>query len=132
MQELSEAVISSWFDRFNEAFATFDASRVAELFAVPGVALRGDGSLVALTIREDVVRYYRTALDGYRKSGCVGCRWDALEIERMGSQSAVATVTWNLFKIDGSDLAIWRQSYCLTRTADGLKVFASASHANSS
>jgi hypothetical protein len=50
-----------FFDRFVAAFATFDPAVIADLFATPGVTLRADGSLIALTTREDVVRYYRAA-----------------------------------------------------------------------
>ena len=119
----------AFFDRFTVAFATFNAARVSELFASPGVALRGDGSIVALTGRDDVIRYYQSALDGYRERGCTSCKWTALEVVAMGSRSFLATVTWHLLKQDGTPLSSWRQSYSLRCDGDGPRVFASASHA---
>jgi hypothetical protein len=50
-----------FFDRFVAAFATFDPAAIADPFATPGVTLRADGSLVALTTREEVISYYRNA-----------------------------------------------------------------------
>jgi hypothetical protein len=47
--------VKDFFDRFVTAFASFDAVNVAELFATPGVALGRDGSIIALTTREDVL-----------------------------------------------------------------------------
>ena len=120
-----------YFDRFVHAFSTFDAARVADLFATPGVALRGDGSLAGLTERDDVVRYYKAALDKYYRDGCRSCRWSRLTVVPIGHRSLLATVTWELLRDDGAVVARWRQSYCLTRLRDGeLRAFASATHAD--
>jgi hypothetical protein len=119
----------AFFDRFATAFATFDAAVVAELFATPGVALRKDGSIVALTTREDVVRYYQAALDSYRRDECHSCRWAELELTPMGRRSVLAAVTWDLLREDGSVVTQWRQSYGLSFSEAGPRIFASAMHA---
>lgn len=119
----------AFFDRFANAFASFDAANLAELFATPGVALRRDGSIVALTARDDVLRYYQVALDRYRRDGCRSCRWTDLEVTAMGARSMLATVTWDLLREDGSVLSRWRQSYSLSDDDGGPRVFASAMHA---
>jgi hypothetical protein len=118
----------AFFDRFATAFASFDAANIAELFAPPGVALRKDGSMVALTVREDVLRYYQAALDSYRREGCRSCRWEDLEVASMGRRSMLAPVTWDLLREDGSVLARWRQSYGLRCSETGPQIFASAMH----
>jgi hypothetical protein len=123
------ALAEALFDRFARAFATFDAAHVAELFATPGVALRMDGSIVALSAREDVVRYYQAALDGYYRDGCRSCRWMQLEVTPMGSRAMLATVTWELLRDDESVVVRWRQSYSLSNFEGGPKIFASAMHA---
>jgi hypothetical protein len=123
------AVIETFFDRFVKEFATFDATRVATLFATPGVALRRDGAIVALTKPEDVERYYQSALDHYRKDGCVSCGWTELEVVAMGDASALASVTWRLLRADESLVASWRQSYCLRMIGAEVAIFASAMHA---
>jgi hypothetical protein len=82
-----------YFDRFARAFRTFDGHEVADLFATPGVAVRGDGSIVALTTRDDVVRYYQDALDCYGRDGCRSAHWSRLESIPIGRHSLLATVS---------------------------------------
>lgn len=118
----------AFFDSFVAAFATFDPAAVADLFATPGVALRADGSLVALSTGDDVVRYYRAALEGYHRNGCRSCRWANLQVTPTGSRSMLAAVTWDLIHEDGSVMRTWRQSYFLQQSDDGPKAFASAPH----
>jgi hypothetical protein len=121
---------AQFFDRFVVAFATFDPAVIADLFATPGVALRRDGSLVALTTRDDVIRYYRAATEGYHHNGCRSCRWADLQVTASGSRSMLAAVTWDLLHEDGSIMTTWRQSYYLRESEAGLTAFASASHAD--
>lgn len=121
---------AQFFDRFVVAFATFDPAVIADLFATPGVALRRDGSLVALTTRDDVIRYYRAATEGYHRNGCRSCRWADLQVTTSGRSSMLAAVTWDLLHEDGSIMTTWRQSYYLRESDAGLTAFASASHAD--
>ena len=101
---------AQFFDRFVVAFATFDPAVIANLFVTPGVALRRDGSLVALTTRDDVIRYYRAATEGYHGNGCRSCRWADLQVTASSSSSMLAAVTWDLLHEDGSVMTTWRQS----------------------
>ncbi len=119
-----------FFDRFVTAFATFDPGRIADLFATPGVTLRADGSLVALVTRDDVISYYRAAIESYHRNGCRSCRWTNLAVTTTGVRSLLAAVTWDLLHDDGSTMATWRQSYYLAACEDGPKAFASATHAD--
>src|SRR5258708_34403793 len=117
-QELSEAAVRDFFERFVAAFATFEATKVAELFATPGVALRRDGSLVPLTTRDDVLKYYQVVLDGYRQGGGVSCRWSDLKLTGVGKQSAVAAVPWSLLRHNAAEPAAWSQSSCFQPVCD--------------
>lgn len=121
----------AFFDRFARAFAAFDGGAVADLFAPPVVALRGDGSRVGLPTRDDVVRYYQAALDGYRRDGCRSCRWSDLSTVPMGRRALLAAVTWDLLREDGTVVLRWRQSYALALSGDDGRpsAFAAVSHA---
>jgi len=121
--------VEAFFDRFVDAFATFDGRRVADLFAVPAVACSEDGTLVGLTTRDEVVDYYQAALDAYRIRGCVACQWSDLRMTSMGTRSLVAAVSWRLLGSDDRVVSAWRQSYCLLTTGGAAKCFAAASHA---
>ncbi len=121
---------TAYFNRFAAAFRTFDGNQVAELFAAPVVAFGRNGSLLGLSTRDDVVRYYQAALDRYRRDGCCFCRWSDLSVVSMGRLSVLATVTWDLLLEDGAVHTRWRQSYSLGLLGEGgLKAFAAASHA---
>ena len=122
------SAVEAFFDRFVEAFATFDAANVAELFATPGVALGKEGGVVALTTRDELLRYYQSALDRYRAGGCTSCGWSCLETVAMGRDAVLAAVTWHLLRGDGSLLTRWRQSYCLAMAPSGPRIYASAMH----
>jgi hypothetical protein len=126
--EIDRAAAAELFDRFASAFAAFDAAKVAELFAIPSVALRKDGSIAGLSTREDLLGYYKAALDTYKRMGCRTCRWAQLEMRPMGAQASLATVSWELLRADGSIALCWRQSYCLSNHQDGPRIFASAQH----
>lgn len=122
------AAVGEFFDRFVEAFASFSGSRVAALYHVPGIALRGDGSIQCLQSRAEVEGFFQRALDGYRRDGCRAARFKDLDVVEMGGRSALGTVTWELLRDDGSVLRHWRQSYNLVRLDAGWQVFASTYH----
>lgn len=131
MQTTGLALASTYFDRFAAAFATFDGEQVADLFGAPVVALRSDGSLIALPSRGDVVRYYQAALDNYHRDGCRSCRWSELTVTAMGSGALLAAVTWDLLKPDATVVTRWRQSYGLSLFGEaGPKTVFAVSHAD--
>ena len=117
-----------FFDRFVEAFRLFSGARVASLYLVPGVALRGDGSIEAVQSRADIERFFQAALDGYYRGGCRAARFRDLEVVPMGGRSVLGTVTWELLGEDGSLVKVWRQSYNLVLLEEGWQVLASTYH----
>lgn len=124
------ALARAYFESFAAAFATFDGSEVARLFAAPVVALRSDGALVALPDHAEVVRYYQAALDRYRDNGCQSCRWLDLSVTPMGRGALLAAVTWELLRQDGTVATRWRQSYALSLFGDATpRAFSCVSHA---
>jgi hypothetical protein len=124
---LSEEV-AGFFDDFVVAFKSFSGARIATRYLVPGVAVRGDGSIRSLQSREEVERFFQGAVDGYRRDGCRDIRFTGLEVVPMGGQSVLGTVTWELLREDGSVLRQWRQSYNLVRGENGWQILASTYH----
>ena len=103
-------VVGQFFDRFVEAFGSFSGPRVAALYHVPGIALRGDGSIQSLQSRAEVEGFFQAALDGYRRDGCRAARVKDLDVVPLGGGSALGTVTWELLREDGSVLRTWREA----------------------
>jgi hypothetical protein len=122
----SEEAIKKLFDRFVEAFETFDGTIVGSLFIAPGVALKRDGTLQGFPVQQDIVAYYQTALDNYRASDCCGCRYSQLKIDFLNERSAVATATWDLLRRNDSVISHWRQAYFMTLSAGNWRIFGSA------
>jgi hypothetical protein len=120
--------IAGFFEDFVEAFGSFSGARIATRYCVPGVALRGDGSLRVLGSREEVERFFQAAVDSYRREGCRGIRFKDLDVVPMGGRSGLGTVTWELLREDGTVLRHWRQSYNLVRVETGWQIFASTYH----
>jgi hypothetical protein len=120
--------ITGFFDDFVEAFISFSGVRIAARYHVPGVALRGDGSIQCFESRAEVERFFQSAVDGYRRDGCRGIRFKDLDVVPMGGRSALGTVTWELLREDETVLRHWRQSYNLARVEAGWQIFASTFH----
>ena len=114
------------FDAFVEAFATFDGTIVGRLFVAPGIALRRDGTLQGFSNQGDIEAYYQRALDHYRASGCVSCRYSNLETRLLNDDSVIATASWDLLHRDGSVIGHWRQAYFMTRFGGRWRIFGSA------
>lgn len=121
-----EAEIRQFLDGFIEAFATFDGKAVGRFFAAPGVALRRDGSLRGFPALDEIESYYQDALDRYRAAGCCACRYSELDIDSLSETCAVAKVSWDLVRADGSVLSHWRQAYFMSRSAGEWRIFGSA------
>lgn len=120
--------LTRFFDDFVNAFASFKGAPLADLYLVPGVALRGDGLIQGLQSRTEIERFFQATLDRYHREGCRACRFKDLDVVPIGGRSALGTVTWELLGEDAAVLKTWRQSYNLVRTDSGWKVFASTYH----
>lgn len=123
-----DAGVAAFFERFVAAFASFDGRRVAALYHVPHVALRGDRSIDCLTDADAVAGFFHGALDDYRAAGCRSCRYGDLETVRLGAASLLATVTWRLLDGQREVRRTWRQSYNLANVSGEWQVMASTEH----
>ena len=54
---------------YNEAFASLDGQRIAALWHVPTVTMRGDGSIHCFQSREELARLFQGVADTYQKDG---------------------------------------------------------------
>lgn len=121
--------IQHFFDAFVAAFAQFDGALVAQRYTVPCVSLDAQGALRSFHTRAEIAGYFQSVLTAYHQQGCRSCRFGDLEVVAVGTRSALASVTWELLRADGSVASGWRESYNLLRTDQGWKVFASTDHA---
>ena len=120
---------AAFFDEFVKAFRTFDGSEIARRYVSPYVAVHADGSIDCFSAHLDVVEYFQRVVGGYHRKGCRSCRYHDLDVVSVGRQCALATVTWELLREDGSVVSSWRESYNLARVGEDPRVFASIVHA---
>jgi ketosteroid isomerase-like protein len=120
--------IEAFFEAYNEAFASFDGHRIAALYHLPTVTMRGDGSIHCLRSREELARFFQGVADTYRKDGYAGSRFEGLQVSPIGGRSALATLDWKMSRGDGSLIREWRQSYNLVRVVSGWEILVSTFH----
>ncbi len=119
---------TAFFDAFVAAFSSFDGVQVVARYAVPGLAIRGDGNVQVLQSRPDLEAFFQQVLDTYHRDGCRACRYRDLAITPIGNRGLLGAVTWDLLRADGSVLKSWRQSYNLAQTSEGWRIVASTEH----
>jgi hypothetical protein len=127
MDDLERAA-RAFFDEFVTAFASFDGKEIARRYQSPYLALSADGKLTCFHSAAEIADYFQKVVDDYHRQGCRSCRYRNLEVLPLGSRSALATVTWDLLREDGSPLTSWRESYQLTLAGESLRVVASVDH----
>ena len=128
MAKALEAEISAFLKQYLETFATFDGDRIAALYCIPTVTMRGDGSIHSFQSREEIARFFQGVADTYQGEGATSGTMHDLDVVPIGERSALATVTWKNRRPDGSVARQWRQSYNLVRFAEGWRILAATFH----
>jgi hypothetical protein len=124
------AEVAAFFDAFVQDFASFDGAQVGRRYLAPYVALHTPGSIELFASPGEIAPYFQQELDRYHETGCRSCRYTDLEVMAMGTQCALASVTWELCAGDGKVLSTWRESYNLARQGRELFIFATIDHAH--
>jgi hypothetical protein len=125
-----ELEMSAFLDRYNEVFATYDGNQIAELYCVPTITMRGDGSIHCFQSREEIVQFFQGVADTYKGEGTKGGTVHDLVAVPIGERSALATLTWKNLRADGSVARQWRQSYNVVRFGEGWRILAATFHLN--
>ena len=120
--------IRGFFEQYTKAFDSIDGNRIAALYCMPTVTMRGDGSIHCLQSRKELARFFQGVADTYYRDGYRSGRFTNLQVVPIGGRSALATVDWELLRSDGSVIRAWRQSYNVVRVAGGWQILASTFH----
>lgn len=121
--------LERFFQEFAIAFQARSGELIAQRYLAPHVSLGADGRLQHFARHAEIGAYFQAILDQYFHQGCRTCRYTELRTVALGSNSALASMTWELLNDSGDVIMSWSESYTLTRTAEGLKIFASVDHA---
>jgi hypothetical protein len=120
--------VRGFFEEYNNAFASIDGNRIAALYHMPTVTMRGDASIHCLQSRDELARFFQGVADSYYKDGYRGGSFENLQVVPIGERSALATMDWVMRRGDGSLIREWRQSYNLVRVGNGWQILVSTFH----
>ena len=120
--------IRGFFEKYAKAFDSIDGNRIAALYHMPTVTMRGDASIHCLQPREELARFFQGVADTYYKDGYRSGKFTNLQVVPIGERSALATMDWELQRGDGSVLRKWRQSYNVVRVGNGWQILVSTFH----
>jgi hypothetical protein len=124
---LSEEV-RGFFEQYTKAFDSIDGNRIAALYYIPTVTMRGDGSIHCLQSRAELSRFFQSVADTYARDGYRSASFKNLQVVPIGGRSALATMDWELRRGDGSIIREWRQSYNVVRVDSGWQILVSTFH----
>ena len=93
--------VREFFESYRDAFDSIDGQRIASLYHIPTVTMRGDGSIHSLQSREELARFFQGVADNYQKEGYAGGRFDELQVSPIGGRSALATMDWQMLRRGG-------------------------------
>ena len=120
--------VRAFFENYKDAFDSIDGQRIAALYHIPTVTMRGDGSIHSFQSLEELARFFQGVADNYQKDGYAGGRFEGLQVSPIGGRSVLATMDWEMLRRDGSLIRRWRQSYNLVRVGSGWQILVSTFH----
>ena len=120
--------VRAFFESYQAAFDSIEGERIAALYHIPTVTMRGAGSIHSLQSREELARFFQGVADSYQKDGYAGGSFEEFEVSPIGECSALATMDWEMRRRDGSLIRKWRQSYNLVRAGSSWQILVSTFH----
>jgi len=125
----SHQELVDFFDRFVDAFRTFDGGVVATRFHSPFIAVHTDKTVETLYSETETATYFQKYLEDYSALDCRTCGYRDLEVHPVGDSCLLATVTWELYDENRSILTSWIESYLIARKDSDLTILSTIDHA---
>ena len=125
-----ETSLRAFFEHYARTFHQ-DVERFCDLFDVPSETLRLDGSVQRFDTRRAAVEFFALAKSKFEDEGCAQWGIRGLAAEDLGRGCAMATIEWDMQRIDGTPIRGWRQTYYVVGGPIHWKVHRSALHAGS-
>lgn len=126
--ESTDEAVKSALIGYEEAWSRHDAAAVASFYYEPAMRVSKGGPTVR-AIRADQQAFFDGFLRGLVERGYARSRWESLEVRLLDDQTAMASGVTVRSRADGSELERAGVTYALRNTADGWKIFMSATHA---
>ncbi len=116
--QAGQASVQEYLDRFATALTTGDTGAMAKLWGVPAFVI-GEHEARVVQSDSEVEQFFGDAKDLYNERGIVSTRAEITNLDWIGEDLVIATVTWPY--LDGNDRVLSEESssYTLLRGEDG-------------
>ena len=121
-ETVKEALMS-----YEQAWSRHDAEAIASFYYEPAIRVSKGGPTVRAT-RTDQKAFFDGFLRGLVERGYSRSRWESLEVRLLDDQTAIASGITARLRADGTLFEQVGVTYALRNTADGWKIFMSATH----
>ena len=126
--EVLEKEVSEFLESYADAFNRVDGAGIAEMYHLPCLTVRGDGSIHEFCDLGQVRGFMTSVAKTYYEEGNRACSFDDLSVVPIGGECVLATLKWTLRDEEGAPIREWWQSYNLIRTKDGWRFLLSTFH----
>ena len=120
--------IEGFFQRYARAAEAMQIDELASLHHTPCLKVHGDGTVQLLSDRDAVCGFFRELAGKYAARGHSGGRFRDLEVKPIGTAGALASLTWEQYRSDGSVYRTFQRSYNLISTGSDWKILVATFH----
>jgi uncharacterized protein (TIGR02246 family) len=113
---------------YEDAWSQHDAQAVASFYFEPAMRVGKGGPAVRAT-RAEQIAFFDGFLRGLVERGYARSAWEELDVRLLDPQTAIASGITVRYRGDGTVLERVAVTYGLRESADGWKIFMSATHA---
>lgn len=124
---MPEEAVKEALTGYEEAWSKHDADAVAGFYYEPAMRVSRAGPAVRAT-RSDQKAFFDGFLRGMVERGYARSEWESLEVRLLDDDTAVASGVTVRRREDGSLLERAGVTYALRKSANGWKIFLSATH----
>jgi uncharacterized protein (TIGR02246 family) len=123
-----EETVKEVLTAYEEAWSRHDGEAVAGFYFEPAMRIGKAGPVVRAT-RAEQKAFFEGFLRGLVERGYARSAWEELEVRLLDPQTAIASGITVRYRSDGTVLERVAVTYGLRESAEGWKIFMSATHA---
>lgn len=106
-----QSSVQEYLDRFATALTSGDPNTMSKLWGVPAFVV-GDNEARVVQSESEIEEFFGNSKDLYNERGIVGARAEIANLDWIGQDLVIATVTW--LYLDGNDRVLCEESSSYT------------------
>jgi len=120
--------VERFFQRYAIVAEAMDVDGLSSFHHAPFLHVHGDGRIECLPTRDAVREFFKALAGKYAGRDHSGGRFLDLEVTPLGSAAALASLTLEQFRADGSVYRRVRRSYNLVRSGSDWNILVATAH----